>query len=443
MTTLGPELSLLRGPVPALVLRSVPLVAPHTLLELDDSDALAFEHDDGQSFVGLGRAFAFEASGPERAAQLEHWLERTQRLFAPAPMDLPLAYGALSFCPVLAQDETWRGFRAAELVIPRVLYRAVGDRGELCVIDPAGESDRAREHADQIATWLAQRRPASAPACVIASSDEAASQARFGQLAQELLALIRAGGAQKIVAARKVTLNLERAPGPAQLLHTLGARHPSATRFCLRRNGACFIGASPELLVERRGRLVQSDAVAGSAPNTPARRAALLDSVKDRREHELVVEAIAQVLGTRCSQLSVPDGPKVRPSGTVAHLATELCGVLSSPPAHLLSLVEALHPTPALGGTPREAALRHIAQHEGFERGLYGGPLGFVDRHGSGRFVVALRSMVLRGNAATLFAGAGLIEDSAVAREVEETSWKLRTLADALAATGAGAELPR
>ncbi|MBX3128512.1 MAG: isochorismate synthase [Polyangiaceae bacterium] len=443
MTTLGSELSLPRGPVPALVLRSVPLVAPHTLLELDDSDAFAFENDDGQSFAGLGRAFAFEASGPERAAQLEHWLERTERSFAPAPLELPLAYGALSFCPLLAQDETWRGFHAAELVIPRVLYRALGDRGELCVIDPGGDSDRARAHAGQIAAWLAERRAPSDRTCVISGSDEAASQARFGRVAAELLALIRAGGAQKIVAARKVTLHLERPPRPAQLLRTLGARHPTATRFCLRREGACFIGASPELLVERRGRLVRSDAVAGSAPNTPARRAALLDSVKDRREHELVVEAIEQVLAARCAQLSVPAEPKVRPSGTVAHLATELCGVLSSPPAHLLSLVDALHPTPALGGTPREAALRHIAQHEGFERGLYGAPLGFVDRHGSGRFVVALRSMVLRGKDATLFAGAGLIADSTVAQEVEETSWKLRTLADALAATGAGGEPTR
>jgi isochorismate synthase len=199
-----------------------------------------------------------------------------------------------------------------------------------------------------------------------------------------------------------------------------------------------LIGASPELLVSRRGHEIRSNPLAGSAPRSGdpdedrANADALVRSAKDRDEHVAVVEAVAEVLGPFCRELTWDPEPVLFATANVWHLSTRFRGVLRDPPPNVMELVFALHPTPAVAGAPLGAAMRSIASLEPFERGAYAGPVGWVDAEGDGVWAIALRCAELRGERATLYAGAGIVADSDPAHEVEETERKFRAFLDAL-----------
>jgi menaquinone-specific isochorismate synthase len=201
------------------------------------------------------------------------------------------------------------------------------------------------------------------------------------------------------------------------------------TRFAFRPGETAFVGATPERLVARRGLSVASEALAGSA----ARSEALLASRKDLGEHGFVVREIARRLRPLCRSLTVGERPDVRELRHVLHLHTPIEGVLAEP-THVLELVEALHPTPAVAGVPTDGALAWIAARESAPRGWYAGPVGWLDGDGDGEFAVALRSGVVDGARAWLYAGAGIVRDSDPRAEYDELELKQRALAAALGA---------
>ncbi|HWN66974.1 MAG TPA: isochorismate synthase, partial [Haliangium sp.] len=259
---------------------------------------------------------------------------------------------------------------------------------------------------------------------------------------EDIRAAIAAGRCEKIVAARCSEVRLAHAMEPDTVLARLGRRHPDCYRFGYRADDAWFVGATPERLVTRTGDRVRTQALAGSIA-VPAREgratsedeqtaaAALLASGKDRGEQALVVQAIQRVIGPLCTELHVPDQPEIRVLRHVLHLETPIAGVLRQP-THVLALVAALHPTPAVGGVPTDVALRWIAAREPQPRGWYAAPVGWFDRHGDGEFAVAIRSGLLAGTRAYLYAGAGIVLDSDPEAEFEETRLKQRTVLDAL-----------
>ena len=194
-----------------------------------------------------------------------------------------------------------------------------------------------------------------------------------------------------------------------------------------------MVGASPELLVRRLGSTVESRPVAGTTvADSEAALHALAASVKDTREHQFVVESIAQELERLCDQLEVAPGPDVAVFGPVAHLATPIRGRLRAPIPSALELAHLLHPTPAVAGTPRGAALEVIRQLEGFDRGRYAGPVGWVDARGDGEWAIALRGAELHGTQARLVAGAGIVAGSDPDAEWAETQAKLEPMLRAL-----------
>jgi isochorismate synthase EntC len=160
----------------------------------------------------------------------------------------------------------------------------------------------------------------------------------------------------------------------------------------------------------------------------------LLESGKDSREHEFVVSEILRLLGPLTSELT-PGKREVHRLRTVLHLRTPIRGRLREA-SHVLELVGKLHPTPAVGGVPTAAAIEFITRHEPDERGWYAGPVGWFDAAGDGRFVVALRSGVVTGQHAELYAGAGIVRDSNAPSEFDETRWKLAALLGALGVSG-------
>ena len=155
-------------------------------------------------------------------------------------------------------------------------------------------------------------------------------------------------------------------------------------------------------------------------------------SDKNREEHAAVLDAVAQILGDACDRLVFDPEPVLLPTANVWHLATGFEGVLREPAPTVLDLVAELHPTPAVGGSPRDAALNVIRELEPFDRGCYAGPVGWMDARGDGEWAVALRCAELRGDHATLYAGAGIVADSDPEAELDETERKFRAFLDAL-----------
>jgi isochorismate synthase EntC len=220
--------------------------------------------------------------------------------------------------------------------------------------------------------------------------------------------------------------------------------------------GAQFIGASPELLVARSGADVRCQPLAGTssrpgtdasgrnstgtdATGTDAASAGpddLRSSTKDNDEHRFVVEAIAEALDPLCTQLDVPVTPDLIHFHNLSHLGTSISGTLSGTTSSrptVLELVATLHPTPAVGGVPRQRALRAIVELEPDDRAHYAGPVGWMDAAGDGRWVVGIRAATLAGRQARLAAGVGIVERSDPLSELRETNWKFTAVLDALA----------
>jgi len=295
---------------------------------------------------------------------------------------------------------------------PSTLARHVADRilALLCAIPPTADDDASLGGAS--------------------SAEGDADSTRWRALVVQAVQAIRAGELDKVVLARAERQTCAPTQTPARILRWLRRNDNSAHLFAVRRGSRCFIGATPELLVSVENGCVHTHALAGTArrapdPDTDRRIGqALLDNAKERHEHELVVHAIRDALRPLCAQLHIANTPQLRRLPTVQHLSTPIHATLSSG-LTVLDLVAALHPTPAVAGYPREAALAYLRQHEPLDRGWYAAPLGWVDAHGNGDFIVSLRSALIDGTACRLYAGCGIVGDSEPSQEYEEARLKL------------------
>ena len=257
---------------------------------------------------------------------------------------------------------------------------------------------------------------------------------RWEAAVAEAMARIRDGAVTKVVLAREVEVEANRPIVVPTVLRRLRALYPSCTTFLV--DG--FLGASPEVLVRRSGSAVRSRPLGGTRPHSgdPAvdaqQAAELLASDKDRREHAVIVEAVAAALAPVCDRLDVPLTPSIVQLRNVLHLGTPIEGRLAAPPPTVLELARLLHPTPAVGGVPREAALALIDELEEAERGRYAGPVGWVDRNGDGELVLGIRSASVDGSRASMWAGVGVVVGSETAAELAETQFKLQALLAAI-----------
>jgi menaquinone-specific isochorismate synthase len=255
------------------------------------------------------------------------------------------------------------------------------------------------------------------------------------------LAEITRGDYRKVVLARARRLTTSEEFHPLSVLNHLRKHYPGCYAFSIANGrGANFIGASPERLVRVAGGRMHTEALAGSAPRGESASAdaayaqALLHSEKDLREHRLVLESIARRVADLGLQLEHAAQPRVLGLANVQHLHLPISAPLP-PGVRILDLVARLHPTPAVGGTPRASAVAAIARLEGFSRGLYAGPQGWVDHRGGGEFFVGIRSALVSGRTATVFAGAGIVAGSTPEKEFAETELKFQALLEALTTT--------
>jgi isochorismate synthase len=248
---------------------------------------------------------------------------------------------------------------------------------------------------------------------------------------------------EKVVLAREVHAAAHQPFSIAAAVRHLGAAYPDCYVFNIWRGEHAFVGATPERLVRLDGRDVRTSSLAGSSPRgaTPDEDRALaerlLASEKDRIEHAVVRRTLCAALAEVGDEVTAAEEPSVLTLPQVHHLHTAVHARLRAGHS-LLEIVERLHPTPAVGGHPREAALRFIGAHEQMDRGWYAAPVGWLGRD-HGEFAVALRSALIAGAEATLFAGCGVVADSDPDQEYAESVLKLRPMESALAAAAEGA----
>ena len=337
----------------------------------------------------------------------------------------PLAVGALPFDPLAA----------GSLVIPaRATVRSTAGAWEL---DVALRREAAGASRPPVPARWAGRALPRAPFGELQMA-ERPTASEYAGLVEAARTRIRAGALDKVVLARTLEVDAGRILDPEQLLRRLRAVEPTGYAFAAPTATGTLVGASPELLAQVSGRTLTVQPLAGSAPrhgDPAADRAAaeqLLRSDKDRHEHEVVVRTVAAALAPLCDELDHPDEPMLHATANVWHLATPFNGTLRAGVRSVLTVVAALHPTPAVGGFPAAVALETLRELEPFERGSYAGPVGWVDADGDGVWALALRCAELNGEHARLFAGAGIVADSDPASEVEETARKFRAFLDSL-----------
>jgi isochorismate synthase len=344
----------------------------------------------------------------------------------------PIAVGSIPF------DAGW----PAHLVIPEraVIRRREGETRQVDVY-PEGFAPMHPERE----RWTGRALPHDAFEDIHLRPDP--EPAEYGAAVEEARRRIRAGHLRKVVLARSVVVAADRALDAKQLLWRLRAVDPDCYVFASPELAldagdlvptGILVGASPELLVRKEGQEIAATPLAGSAPRfgDPAedRRSAerLLASAKDREEHGLVVGDVARSLQPLCEELVHPDEPELLGTANVWHLATPFGGRLKTSVRSVLDAVAALHPTPAVCGTPREAASALLTELEPIDRGCYAGPVGWVDADGDGEWAIALRCAEITGTTARVFAGAGIVADSDPAQELDETERKFRALLDSL-----------
>ena len=276
----------------------------------------------------------------------------------------------------------------------------------------------------------------------VVSTAHEPDEAAYQEAVAEVLRSIDSNAVEKVVLARTLVVETDRVLDPIAIARRLHRRDPDCHVFAVALPGTAhaLVGASPELLLRRRDRRVASDPLAGSAPRSAdpvedrERGQRLLQTVKERREHRLVAEAVADTLTTFCDHLEVDPQPSLISTATLWHLHTAIRGRLRPDAPDALTLAAALHPTPAVCGTPAEAALGLIRELEPFDRRFYAGMAGWVDRHGDGDWVIALRCAEIMGRTARLYAGAGIVAGSDPEAEDREADIKFSAMLQALGA---------
>ncbi|MFQ5854194.1 MAG: isochorismate synthase MenF [Anaerolineae bacterium] len=412
-------------------------------------------------FAGYGAAAVLKAAGADRFQVIRKGVARLfdnailEAIDAP-PTVGPRLFGGFSFQAEHVPEGVWVAFPAAYFVLPRYQLTRVEGRHWLTVshlvqveceayrdlqVECEAYRDLSVEGANGRVNGYASRPEGFNLPGRRLDIEYPMGAATWHRLVKDAIRRIDRGELDKVVLARTCDVQVDQPIDPTEVLARLQRRYPDCYRFLIEPVlDHAFYGATPELLVEVTGSALRTVAIAGSiargdsADADAALAQELMTSPKERQEHAFVVEAIQASLRPLVRQLHVPDRPALRRLHNIQHLQTIIRGELAGGVGVLLA-VEALHPTPAVGGVPQTPALQMIAEEEPLPRGWYASPVGWIDPEGNGLFTVAIRSAVSVRNRARLYAGAGIVADSDPEREWEETGLKFRPMLEALGQT--------
>lgn len=403
---------------------------------------------DGSALAALGAVATLRAGGPGRFPGLASSWRALAADAAADPPDGPpgaglVAVGGFAFAPGGGAAPHWAGFPPASLAVPEVALARRGEDVRLTVAVLAAPDDLPEELVARIDARLASLResrlplldPEPAGGCRVVSP---MPPEHYEDAVARAVERIRGGALEKVVLAREVQVHAPAAHDPAAVLGVLRDGFPRCYVYAVGRGERAFVGASPELLVRREGLRASTVALAGSTGRSADPSVddhlgeRLMRSAKDREEQAIVTRRIERALRPHSVWVTAAPEPALVRVANIQHLGTPIRAQLAEP-ISAIELAGALHPTPAVGGEPFEAAQELIPRLEGLDRGWYAGPVGWTDANEDGELCVALRCALLEGEVARLYAGVGVVADSDPAAELAETEVKLAALLPVLA----------
>lgn len=422
-----------------------PLAVLESIFEPDEPHFYAERPGIETAIAGAEVAAIHTAHGPARFADAQRWVDDTLAHTiavgdVSAPFGGPHFFAAFTF---RNEVETGEPFPAAMVFVPRwqvaragMVTTAVANFMVAAETDLAPLAERVWRAHGKFSSFRFETAADSLPKENRKFSRTEAGDYRAA--VAQALQRIAAGEFQKIVLARAQDIRADQPLHPLEMLNGLRQRFPDCYAFSFTAGGGkSFIGASPERLVRVSKAMLETEALAGSirrgagASEDAALADALSGSEKDQREHRQVLDDIVARLTPLGLNLEFSAKPHVRRLANVQHLHTAVQAPLPEN-VRLLDVLAALHPTPAVGGSPRDAAVARIRELEGFPRGLYAGALGWLNARGGGEFFVGLRSALVEGAKARLYAGAGIVAGSTPGKEFAETELKFKAMLDAL-----------
>jgi len=396
------------------------------------------------TLVGLGHAYTIQnnAKNDRYDAVEAEWKNLTKNCMKGKGELQPILFGGFTFDPQNNVDGEWTNFPEAYFALATYQLVIRDDKAYVSIHlitkkeQAEDQFEALRKERDHLihAAQVKEVKTYSKPE--ITSYYEPYKDPYLASIDQ-VTALIKQKKADKVVIARSLALQFKEQVSSPQVLSQIIHEQPESYLFGLERQDLLFFGASPERLVKVENGRAFSSCIAGSikrgktAEEDEAYGQSLLNDPKNGGEHQYVVDMIADTFRRNCVDMRIPDSPRLLKIRDIQHLYTPVEGQLNSE-ATILQLTKSLHPTPALGGVPRTEAMAAIRKYEPMNRGLYAGPIGWVDAEGNGEFAVAIRSAALLKDKAYLYAGGGIVADSEPQSEYEETLVKFRPMLRAL-----------
>ncbi|MFB1080330.1 isochorismate synthase MenF [Jeotgalibacillus sp. JSM ZJ347] len=396
-------------------------------------------------FAGAGSAKTFYMKDSERFDSLSNQWKSYLKNAVIEKGDAwtgPVILGGFSFDPEKKKSSEWSSFEQGYFQLPAFML-TVDQFGKTFLT--VNVECKKGENAVQVWNQMQKQKTAlltksvssikDVNVCSIKEFEPAGWKSSLTSVVEQ----INRGEIEKVVLARKVKVAFDDKKRSDSVLEKLRDDQSESFIFSFESGDSCFIGATPERLIKKQQNKVLSTCLAGSIARGKTVEEDqqfgndLLHDEKNLGEHEIVVRMISKSLEDLCSELSVPEQPVLMKMRDIQHLYTPVEGITDR--ASILEFVKELHPTPALGGTPTTEAMQIIREEEEMDRGFYAAPVGWLNAEGDGEFAVAIRSGLLSGEYAYLYAGCGVVKDSDAESEYQETLIKLRPMVRAVGGT--------
>ena len=385
--------------------------------------------------VGVGNVTEIQAENNRFKKTEEVLNDILKKAIIHNPYQVPgtgvIALGGMSFDPQKQRTNLWKNFKASQFTIPEFLLTKNNEQYYYTMIKIIHKND---DLSELLCEWEDSEKKLLEDSIVwpvhprVVDKKEIMPE-KWLDSVRQAKEKINNGQAKKIVLAREMRLRFEQSVKMSTLLQKLLHTQSSSFVFAFEKGEDCFVGATPERLIKLTNNQLLSTCLAGTAPRGNTEKedleiaGQLFCDEKNREEHDYVVQMIRNSIEKYCDNVQIPDEPIIYPLKNLQHLYTPVTAILRNGES-IFDIIEQLHPTPALGGVPKEKSLAFIRDHEQLDRGWYGAPIGWLDSDKSAEFAVAIRSGLIQGDEASLFAGCGIMKDSDPKAEYEETNIK-------------------
>ncbi|WP_430784627.1 isochorismate synthase [Virgibacillus flavescens] len=391
------------------------------------------------TMVGVGTTYRIEATENRFEETDQQWNRIREQAIIHNPYQKPgtglVIMGGMTFDPSNTKTALWENFPESEFTVPTYVYSNFEGKHYLTTNVHVSNEDNASELLTNINETIniLLKNPVTDPVKAVIVDKQDVAPEKWKQTVKDATNEIKSSVIEKIVLSREIRIKLSCNADITAVVQDLLNTQTNSFVFAFERNGDCFVGATPERLVKIENDHLYSACLAGTAPRGETVEAddilanQLLNDDKNRSEHDFVVKMISEAINPYCTDIVIPEVPTVYPLKNLQHLYTPVTAEVRSN-VSVFDIIGKLHPTAALGGVPRHESMEFIRNNELLDRGWYGAPVGWIDHNNNSEFAVAIRSGLLQGDTASLFAGCGVVEDSEPEAEYEETNIKLKPM---------------